>query len=181
MKQQHSRRVQLMSHPPFYRQRRQMGLRSVLLPICFIPARTFIFPLKMRRQHITLDLQIHLAFTVSFTKLQGRRHLSEAVLAGSTKAFLIDSKQVGYLIGLKRLQYANIILYSPLTTDCSYLIFLLYSMNTLVSPPHLVHLSHYRLRKSWTTLTLRPRTSMFAAGPACKQRMTSLLPARVLG
>lgn len=57
----------------------------------------------MHRQHITLDLQIHLEFTVSVTKLSGRRHLSDAALAGSAKAFLIDSKQVGYLIVLKRL------------------------------------------------------------------------------
>lgn len=62
-----------------------------------------IFPLKMPRQHITLDLQIHLAFTVSCIKLQGRRHLSESALAGTAKTFLIDSKQVGYLIVLKSL------------------------------------------------------------------------------
>lgn len=56
----------------------------------------------MHRQHITLDLQIHLEFTVSCTKLKGR-HLSEAALAATAKAFFIDSKQVGYLIVLKRL------------------------------------------------------------------------------
>lgn len=57
----------------------------------------------MHRQHITLDLQIHLECTVSCTKLWGRRHLSDAALAGSIKTFLIDSKQVGYLIVLKGL------------------------------------------------------------------------------
>lgn len=68
-----------------------------------MPASPFIFPLKMHRQHITLDLQIHFESTVSCTKLRSKRHLSDAALAGSHEAFLKDSKQVGYLIVLKRL------------------------------------------------------------------------------
>lgn len=40
---------------------------------------------------------------------------------------------------------------------------------------------HYRLLRSWTTLTLRPRTLMFAAEPVCRQRMTSSLLARAHG
>lgn len=42
-------------------------------------------------------------------------------------------------------------------------------------------LSYYRLQRSWTTLTLRPKTLMFAAGPVCRQRMTSSLLARAHG
>lgn len=57
----------------------------------------------MHRQHIKLDLQIHLEYTVSCTKLWGTGHLSDAALAGSAKAFLIDSMQVDYLMVLKRL------------------------------------------------------------------------------
>lgn len=41
--------------------------------------------------------------------------------------------------------------------------------------------SHYRLPRSWTTLTLRPRTLMFAAEPVFRQRMTSSLLARAHG
>lgn len=42
-------------------------------------------------------------------------------------------------------------------------------------------LSCYRLQRNWMTLTLRLKTLMFAAGPVCRQRMTSLLLAKVHG
>ena len=50
---------------------------SELLCPSMFHTRTLIFPLKMHRQHITLDLQIHLEFTVSVFKLWGRRYLSD--------------------------------------------------------------------------------------------------------
>lgn len=42
-------------------------------------------------------------------------------------------------------------------------------------------LSCYRLQMNWMTLTLRLTTLMFAARPACRQRMTSLLVAKLHG
>lgn len=70
------------------------------------------FPLKMRRQYITLDLQIHLKFTGSVPSYEkGDIYLLLPRLAAPRH--FSDSKQVYYLMMLTVVSYANIILCSP--------------------------------------------------------------------